>query len=310
MLGTFSCLGCIDCTKHHQRGRRRVSPGNMHLTSQVNWVLRALLEEKKIARATHNIFAYRYVDASKGIQVSSIPFTPNGKMPALPLCWLVMHPHGVFGPPLASRRRRVLGVQLDVLHRCRAGIVPENLDPLLIHETNVGMAVADNDDDGESGAGAKLASLLELMGANNVLVVVSRWYGGIHLGPDRFKYIAQAARAVLESGGYCKPPKSTRPTSKEATGLRKSRRSSMCTPLALRTSLFATHSPLSASTAMRDALRTAVKGVPATHNSPRAIYMIYSTYFDILLILRDFYRIEFESHEYHYIPIFESTRYA
>lgn len=45
--------------------------------------------------------------------------------------------------------------------------------------------VADNDDDGESGAGAKLAALLELMGANNVMIVVSRWYGGVHLGPDR-----------------------------------------------------------------------------------------------------------------------------
>lgn len=45
--------------------------------------------------------------------------------------------------------------------------------------------VADNDDDGESGAGAKLAALLELMGVQNVFVVVTRWYGGVHLGPDR-----------------------------------------------------------------------------------------------------------------------------
>ncbi len=36
----------------------------------------------------------------------------------------------------------------------------------------------------------------------NVLVVVSRWYGGIHLGPDRFKHINQAGRDALEVGGF------------------------------------------------------------------------------------------------------------
>ena len=37
------------------------------------------------------------------------------------------------------------------------------------------------------------------MGANNVLVVVSRWFGGVHLGPARFKYIANTARELLEA---------------------------------------------------------------------------------------------------------------
>jgi putative IMPACT (imprinted ancient) family translation regulator len=35
-----------------------------------------------------------------------------------------------------------------------------------------------------------------------VLVVVTRWFGGIHLGPDRFKHINQAARDALEAGGF------------------------------------------------------------------------------------------------------------
>lgn len=30
----------------------------------------------------------------------------------------------------------------------------------------------------------------------NVAVVVSRWYGGIQLGPDRFKHINNATRFV------------------------------------------------------------------------------------------------------------------
>ena len=37
---------------------------------------------------------------------------------------------------------------------------------------------------------------------NNVLVVVTRYFGGIHLGPDRFKHINQAARNALELGGF------------------------------------------------------------------------------------------------------------
>ena len=41
---------------------------------------------------------------------------------------------------------------------------------------------------------------------NNVLVVVTRYFGGIHLGPDRFKHINQAARDALEAGGLLDEP--------------------------------------------------------------------------------------------------------
>ena len=64
------------------------------------------------------------------------------------------------------------------------------------------LLVKDNDDDGEKGSGAKLASLLELSSAENVLVVVSRWYGGQLLGPSRFKYIAGVARNGLVQAGF------------------------------------------------------------------------------------------------------------
>ena len=33
-------------------------------------------------------------------------------------------------------------------------------------------------------------------------VVVTRWYGGVHLGPDRFKDINNTGRALLVSEGY------------------------------------------------------------------------------------------------------------
>ncbi|RYG52144.1 hypothetical protein EON67_01865 [archaeon] len=100
-----------------------------HVTSmaQVEAVMAELLSEPRIARATHNIRAYRFVDAGT-------------------------------------------------------------------HARH-----ADNDDDGEDAAGGRLAHLLELMKADNVLVVVSRWFGGVLLGPSRFKYINDVARTAIEA---------------------------------------------------------------------------------------------------------------
>ncbi|KAI9513362.1 ribosomal protein S5 domain 2-type protein [Russula earlei] len=56
-----------------------------------------------------------------------------------------------------------------------------------------------NDDDGESAAGGRLAHLLQIL---DVLVVVTRYFGGTLLGADRFKHINQAARDALELGGF------------------------------------------------------------------------------------------------------------
>lgn len=44
----------------------------------------------------------------------------------------------------------------------------------------------DNDDDGEAAAGGRIAHLMQVMEVVNVLVVVSRWHGGVKLGPDRW----------------------------------------------------------------------------------------------------------------------------
>ncbi|KAF8538807.1 ribosomal protein S5 domain 2-type protein [Trichophaea hybrida] len=63
-----------------------------------------------------------------------------------------------------------------------------------------GTVIQDNDDDGETAAGSRLAHLLQVMEVKDVLVVVSRWYGGIKLGPDRFRYINTAARESLVLG--------------------------------------------------------------------------------------------------------------
>ncbi|KAL4716764.1 hypothetical protein ACJJTC_001920 [Scirpophaga incertulas] len=62
--------------------------------------------------------------------------------------------------------------------------------------------VQDCDDDGESHAGSRMLHLLQILEQRNVVVVVSRWYGGIQLGPDRFRHINNATRQVLDEAGF------------------------------------------------------------------------------------------------------------
>jgi len=62
--------------------------------------------------------------------------------------------------------------------------------------------IHDNDDDGEVGAGAKLAALLGMMMKSGkppcgVFCLVSRWFGGTKLGPKRFAHISNVAREVI-----------------------------------------------------------------------------------------------------------------
>lgn len=54
-------------------------------------------------------------------------------------------------------------------------------------------------DDGEVGAGTHLLGILEREshGRVGVAVVVTRWYGGVHLGARRFKMIASVAAKAL-----------------------------------------------------------------------------------------------------------------
>ncbi|KAL8722802.1 MAG: hypothetical protein Q9225_000751 [Loekoesia sp. 1 TL-2023] len=62
----------------------------------------------------------------------------------------------------------------------------------------------DCDDDGEAAAGGRLLKLLQMMDIWNTLVVVSRWYGGVKLGPARFGIINAVAREAVVAGGFAK----------------------------------------------------------------------------------------------------------
>ena len=43
------------------------------------------------------------------------------------------------------------------------------------------------------------------MGVEGVLVVVTRWFGGVLLGPSRFKCINNSARSLLETLPWALP---------------------------------------------------------------------------------------------------------
>lgn len=65
-----------------------------------------------------------------------------------------------------------------------------------------GVQFQDCDDDGETAAGGRVLHLLELMDVWGVMVVVTRWYGGVLLGADRFRIINQCARDAVVKGGF------------------------------------------------------------------------------------------------------------
>lgn len=58
------------------------------------------------------------------------------------------------------------------------------------------------DDDGETHAGTQVLQMMQLSGAKNCAVIVTRWYGGIQLHGDRFRIITAQALNVLRANGF------------------------------------------------------------------------------------------------------------
>ena len=69
---------------------------------------------------------------------------------------------------------------------------------------------AQKGDDGEAGAGAVILKMLERAGLTDHVVIVTRWYGGVHLGGDRFAHVVTCVRAYLAdlaTDGQPAPPR-------------------------------------------------------------------------------------------------------
>ena len=54
-------------------------------------------------------------------------------------------------------------------------------------------------DDGESGAGAIMLRMIETAELYDHIVVVTRWYGGINLGGDRFRHIKTCMNTYIST---------------------------------------------------------------------------------------------------------------
>ena len=52
-------------------------------------------------------------------------------------------------------------------------------------------------DDGEAGAGMVIVRMLEREGLHNHVIIVTRWFGGTHLGGDRFRRVQDCVTYYL-----------------------------------------------------------------------------------------------------------------
>ena len=68
----------------------------------------------------------------------------------------------------------------------------------LLYRGEQGELVRVKNDDGESGAGNVILSNLEREGLEGHIIVVTRWYGGVKLGGDRFRHVQSCVRHYLD----------------------------------------------------------------------------------------------------------------
>ena len=54
-------------------------------------------------------------------------------------------------------------------------------------------------DDGEAGAGQVILRMLERAAVRDHVIIVTRWYGGKHLGGDRFRHVQTCVDAYLKA---------------------------------------------------------------------------------------------------------------
>lgn len=103
----------------------------------------------------------------------------------------------------AVTHRQQVDMVLDKLKEDRKiAAATHNIIAYRIESGRSGSFMSGCADDGEIHAGSRMLHLLDIMDARNVLVIVTRWYGGVHLGPDRFKHINNCTRNMLDAHGY------------------------------------------------------------------------------------------------------------
>lgn len=106
--------------------------------------------------------------------------------------------YAVSGGPAASREAAAAFLA-ELTRAKKFARATHNSWALLLEED--GRREGVKNDDGEAGAGAVILRMLEREGLVNHIVVVTRWYGGVKLGGDRFRHVTEAVRAYLAERG-------------------------------------------------------------------------------------------------------------
>ncbi|KAI9149326.1 Protein IMPACT [Paramyrothecium foliicola] len=103
--------------------------------------------------------------------------------------------------PVTSPAQARLYVQQLLASDRRFRSATHNMTAWRIRGADGATSYQDCDDDGETAAGGRLLHLMQLMELWDAMVVVSRWYGGVKLGPRRFAVINAVARDAFVRAG-------------------------------------------------------------------------------------------------------------
>ncbi|ETW11671.1 hypothetical protein ATO8_15528 [Roseivivax marinus] len=100
--------------------------------------------------------------------------------------------YAVAGGPAADRAA-AQALVADLKRRKKFAKATHNSWAVLLPEGPV------KDDDGEAGAGMTILRMLEREGLEGHVIVVTRWFGGTHLGGDRFRHVQTCVRTYLDA---------------------------------------------------------------------------------------------------------------
>jgi putative IMPACT (imprinted ancient) family translation regulator len=104
--------------------------------------------------------------------------------------------YAVSGGPCASEAQAKAFIK-ELCRKKKFAKATHNTWGVLLYDGTTKMPA--KSDDGENGAGMVILRMLEREDIRNQIVVVTRWYGGKHLGGDRFRHVQEAVRIYLES---------------------------------------------------------------------------------------------------------------
>lgn len=118
------------------------------------------------------------------------------------------HNMWIVGNPITHNKSKFVAraVKIFSLHEARSALKTLKVSDELRAATHnisacrvaVGASTLEEaNDNGEPPAARRILQIMKQMDTVNTMVVVSRWYGGKKLGPDRFKVIDQCAKDIL-----------------------------------------------------------------------------------------------------------------